>query len=379
MNALSAAAAAAIAPPAPPAVSPRGEPPADRPFDEHLADASQARARSGSGTAGTDRSTNADAAADDTTPGTEDVDAEAQPGLPGLSPWASYLPAPVAPQAAAVGTADSGRGNATAVPAPVVLAAGADTPPLAADIPADAKTALTGPVAGVTARPAAASMRADPGDPGRRLSAAAAQAAVPSPAPPEAVGRSDAIDPSAVLQDSATVPVNTAGPHPAAPSSWRSETPAVPGPPVPLHAGALQDRIDTALRWMATGGLQAAQLRVDPEALGPITVHLRLDGDVANVMFGSNHEQTRQALESSLAGLKDVLAAGGLHLGQASVGSEQQSGFLAARQFAGSEPSPKRETGGDASASAAATGAAALPPASAARSRAGNGMVDLYA
>ncbi|WP_132979306.1 flagellar hook-length control protein FliK, partial [Pigmentiphaga sp. D-2] len=182
--------------------------------------------------------------------------------------------------------------------------------------------------------------------------------------------------PAGVLQASATVPVNTPAPHHAPASAARNEVPSVPGAPVPLHAGALQDRIDTALRWMAGGQLQTAQLRVNPEALGPITIHLRLDGDAASVVFGSNHESTRQALESSLAGLKDVLAANGLSLGQASVGSEQQSGFLAARQFAEREAQPGRAP----AAGAAASGPADGPAAPVARGRAaGNGMVDLYA
>jgi len=380
MNALSAAAAQAVAPPAP-AAAPRGEAPAERPFDGHLADATQARTRSGAGTEAAAGPANADAPADDASPGKDGADPDAQPGLPGLSPWASYLPPPAAPPPAGVACGpDDGSGEAAAASAPTAaLAAGAGAAGSAATAPADAS--LPAPAAGVVARPAAAGMRAGPADASQRAAApaAAAQPAMPPSELPEPMRHAEAIAPPAVLQESATVPVNVPGSHLAAPPAVRGESPAVPGTPVPLHAGALQDRLDTALRWMAAGGLQAAQLRVDPDALGPITVHLRLDGDIANVVFGSNHEQTRQALESSLAGLKDVLAAGGLHLGQASVGSEQQSGFLAARQFAGREAPVERQENADGVAAGAAAGIGPGAQASAMRGRTGNGMIDLYA
>src|SRR5690606_11346044 len=185
---------------------------------------------------------------------------------------------------------------------------------------------VPGAAAGVEARPT----RGFPADRGGRdtepragaaelpAARAALTASVPAPAAPAAPARAAAPADPGVLQEAATVPVTN--PHaqvhtPA--TSLRGDTPVVPGAPVPLHGGALQDRIDTALRWMAGGGLHTAQLRVDPDALGPITIHLRLDGDVASVVFGSNHEQTRQALEDSLSGLKEALSAGGLNLGQA--------------------------------------------------------------
>lgn len=376
------------APPSAPAGSGDGAA-AGLPFEDMLATASQVPEP-----ARTDTPAQPEAADTDLPSGQDDADPTIAPDLPWLSQWASYLAPPAVPPVAAAlapdGAADAG--NAIDAPAPASVPASATlTDPAVLPSPVaeqDAVALATNPAAGVTARPAAAMPAASTptagtvsDSAGRRADRTASvprvqppasfQPAAVDPAAPKA-----SADPAVVLQASATVPVNTPPSHHTPAPSMRGEVPTVPGAPVQLHAGALQDRIDTALRWMAAGPLQTAQLRVDPEALGPITIHLRLDGDAASVVFGSNHESTRQALENSLAGLKDVLAANGLSLGQASVGSEQQSGFLAARQFAGREAPADRppSAGGDAASPAATPAAPAVRGAST-----GNGMVDLYA
>jgi len=312
------------------------------------------------------------------------------PGLPWPTPWAAYVNPPAAPVAPPrPGTAlppdEAGPGLAVDAAADAMQATAGGKAPQA-----EAGPAQPGAAAGVAMRPSRlvlpaaaddapgpdmARAEAGAGASGRATPAAApvlpAQEGVPAPAAPKAE----------VLQETATVPVagNT---HPSAQHvAPRGEAPTVPGAPAPLHPGALQERIDTALRWMAGGGLQTAQLRVDPEALGPITIHLRLDGDVANVVFGSNHESTRQALENSIAGLKEALAAGGLSLGQASVGSERQSGFMAAQQF-GERGADARASHDTSATEAHETSASGAPPAGPARSghiASTNRMVDLYA
>ncbi|AZG09576.1 flagellar hook-length control protein FliK [Pigmentiphaga sp. H8] len=378
MNALPVSFAQPAVPPSPaPAGSGDGAP-GGRPFEDMLAAASRPPESTRTDTPAQAEATDAEAPS-----GQDGADPTVAPDQPWLSQWASYLAPPAATSVdtapAPDGAADAGAALApAAAPASATPADALVLPPTVAE--QDAVALATPPAAGVTARPTATTPASGtaPDSAGRRTDRtaptartqppAASQPAAGEPAPHEA-----SAGPAGVLQASATVPVNAPPSHHAPAPPVRGEAPTVPGAPVPLHAGALQDRIDTALRWMAGGNLQTAQLRVDPEALGPITIHLRLDGDAASVVFGSNHESTRQALENTLAGLKDALAANGLSLGQASVGSEQQSGFLAARQFAGREAPADRAppTGTDASSPVA--GGAVRATSS------GNGMVDLYA
>jgi len=383
MNALPVPFAQAVVPPAPPSPVPGDGTPADQSFEGLLAAAAQALDPTR-----TDPREDAEAA-DAEASGGQDADAPAiVPDLPWLSQWASYLAPPTATQPlAGSALAPDAAPDASGALAPAAALASTEKPVSASPFPGlaeqDAPALATNPAAGVAARPDSAipvpGMAPDAaGRRGERIFATsrAQVPAAPQPEAAEPAARDASADPSGVLQASSTVPVSAPPSHHSTAPAARGEAPTVPGAPVPLHAGALQDRIDTALRWMAAGHLQTAQLRVDPEALGPITIHLRLDGEAASVVFGSNHESTRQMLESSLSGLKDVLATHGLSLGQASVGSEQQSGFLAARQFAEREAPRDRGASAEATGPAAGTGTAG----DTVRPRAvGNGMVDLYA
>lgn len=65
--------------------------------------------------------------------------------------------------------------------------------------------------------------------------------------------------------------------------------------------------------------VQEAEVRIEPRELGPITLRLSLDGDVASIAFSATHPETQTRLEGSLDRLRDVLAESGLQLGNATV------------------------------------------------------------
>jgi flagellar hook-length control protein FliK len=184
------------------------------------------------------------------------------------------------------------------------------------------------------------------------------------------------IAPSAGVLAGDTSAAHAASSVPGAPAAARSEIPTVPGAPVPLHAPQLQARVDDAVRWMSTQSIQTAEIRVTPDDLGPITVHLRMEGDVANVSFSSEHAQTRQALEASMGGLRTALGENGLQLGQAQVGSEQQNQqAFAAFANAGGEDRRGRQAAADRM-QAAVSALGERPPVP---KQSGIGLVDLYA
>ncbi|NYE26858.1 flagellar hook-length control protein FliK [Pigmentiphaga litoralis] len=201
---------------------------------------------------------------------------------------------------------------------------------------------------------------------------------------PGAAGTPDAsaaVTTAAVDAAGTPVPAHGVGAH-ATPANSRADSPTIPGAPASLHGQALQGRLDEALRWMTGNGLQNAELRVTPDALGPITIHVRMDGDTASVMFGTAHEQTRQALEASLGGLRDALAAGGMTLGDTSVGSEQQQRQMLADFGNGDRRQNRADAAPAEAVSALASGAAAgvagdtTTPAA---PRRGNGLLNVYA
>ena len=95
------------------------------------------------------------------------------------------------------------------------------------------------------------------------------------------------------------------------------------------------------LVWMASQKLQVAELRLNPADLGPLKITITLDQNQASAQFVSAHASVREAIESAMPRLREMLADSGITLGQASVGKEtfheqaqQQSGAHAAPAFA---------------------------------------------
>jgi flagellar hook-length control protein FliK len=124
------------------------------------------------------------------------------------------------------------------------------------------------------------------------------------------------------------------GPTAPAPAPVRDVAPA-PAPlalPADPDAG-FDDGFGARIAWMADQRLGQAQIRLNPEHLGPIEVSLQLDGSRVDAQFHSTHVEVRAALEASVPRLRELLGQHGLQLGQADVG-QRQSAWTPAGQAA---------------------------------------------
>ncbi len=131
----------------------------------------------------------------------------------------------------------------------------------------------------------------------------------------------------------------------------------------PQFAPALSQQVV----WMADKDAHVAELRINPPELGPVEVRLQLKGDEAAVQFVSAHAEVRDALEGSLARLRDSLAQAGIQLGEASIGADSFRGQQHANGGnAGNAPSSARD---------ADTSWSVAQPAA----RLQHGLVDLFA
>jgi flagellar hook-length control protein FliK len=74
---------------------------------------------------------------------------------------------------------------------------------------------------------------------------------------------------------------------------------------------------------MVAGNLSSAKLSVNPPALGPIEVHISVQGDQAQVSMVSHSAVTRDALQASTPKLREMLGEQGF--GQVSVDISQRS------------------------------------------------------
>lgn len=141
----------------------------------------------------------------------------------------------------------------------------------------------------------------------------------------------------------------------------------------PLGQTGWQEEAGQKLTWMVGSGRQQADLVLTPPNLGRVEVSLTMNGDQASAIFTSSNPAVREALESSLHRLREILADAGVSLGQAEVGSESPN------------PSPRREGAGDKPGFRSNDGLryasdVALPGVTAvAGPAAGRGMIDIFA
>lgn len=115
----------------------------------------------------------------------------------------------------------------------------------------------------------------------------------------------------------------------------------------PDHPG-FADELGTQLLVFTRAGIQRAELRLNPQELGPVQVQILLDGRAAQVQFGAEHAATRDALLAALPQLARALEAEGLQWQGGSVQAQLQQGASGqssghARQQGQSDPSAGRD------------------------------------
>jgi flagellar hook-length control protein FliK len=74
--------------------------------------------------------------------------------------------------------------------------------------------------------------------------------------------------------------------------------------------------------WMAGRKLQVAEMQLNPPELGPLKISLTISNDQASAQFISQHAAVREAIEAAMPRLREMLAEGGITLGNTSVSAE---------------------------------------------------------
>jgi flagellar hook-length control protein FliK len=131
---------------------------------------------------------------------------------------------------------------------------------------------------------------------------------------------------------------------------------------VPVANGDWPHAVAAQVHWFVNNDIQSATLRLSPEHLGPVEVRIDVHDSQVNVTFSAAHAETRAALEQTVPRLREILAGGGLTLGQANVQQDPRPGSQPAA-------TPARP---------AFTAAQAVEPVAVATSQ-GLGLVDEYA
>lgn len=140
-----------------------------------------------------------------------------------------------------------------------------------------------------------------------------------------------------------TGPAAPAVPAPGAPAP----APAVAVPMSPNTQTAWNQAFGERVVWMARGGIQEAQIQLNPRHLGPVEVRLSVHQDQVNVQFTAQHATTREAIEQALPRLRELFGDSGLQLGQADVGDYAARGQERAGQQGGGRRSGRGAASAD--------------------------------
>jgi len=128
-------------------------------------------------------------------------------------------------------------------------------------------------------------------------------------------GQSMNIAPAAIIADTAAVSVN-----PLNTGFTSSITANVLSP-------EWSQQMTEKVSLMLKGGVQRAEIKLNPAHLGPMEIKLSINDDQASVNFVAHHAQVRDALDASMPRLRDMLEQQGLNLSDVDVStqSEQQA------------------------------------------------------
>jgi len=161
----------------------------------------------------------------------------------------------------------------------------------------------------------------------------------------------DSVDARAVGPNAPTAgypAASPAGPAPAPSARADAGMPPALLPTAPEVLSLLQKNwgwmLGRQLQWMVDNRLHEAKINVNPAQLGPIEVRVSLHQHQTNVMFFSHEAAVREALESALPRLRELLDSQGLHLNQAQVSDQS----LARQQSGWGDQTAKQRDGGSA-------------------------------
>lgn len=108
-------------------------------------------------------------------------------------------------------------------------------------------------------------------------------------------------------------------------------------PPItkPLSHPEWSKDLGERIVWMSSRAIPAAEIRLNPEHLGPISVRVNVADDQTTVAFTAQHAATREAIEASIPRLREMMGAQQLNLVDVNVfqGTASDQGRSQAQNF----------------------------------------------
>ena len=119
-------------------------------------------------------------------------------------------------------------------------------------------------------------------------------------------------------------------PGPNGPQSFSAPTPMASVPArsvieVPVPDARWGESFGQRVLWSTNQGFTSAELHLSPPDLGPVSVRIQVDQGQASIGFVAPHAATREAIEAALPRLREMFAAQGMVLADASVSQQGPS------------------------------------------------------
>lgn len=110
----------------------------------------------------------------------------------------------------------------------------------------------------------------------------------------------------------------------------------IPAMTRPLSHPDWNKELGDRIVWLNNRSIPTAEIRMNPEHLGPITVRINVTDDQASVVFTAQHAVVRETLEAAIPKLREMMSAQQLNLVDASVsqGYSSDQGRSSAQNFA---------------------------------------------
>ncbi len=101
----------------------------------------------------------------------------------------------------------------------------------------------------------------------------------------------------------------------------------------PFNHPEWKQEFNERIIWMHKKSIPSAQLRLNPQNLGPISIQINVDKDQqANIVFTAQNAGIRDVIEASIPKLREMLNAQQVNLAEVNVSQQQQQGQGSARQ-----------------------------------------------
>jgi len=95
---------------------------------------------------------------------------------------------------------------------------------------------------------------------------------------------------------------------------------------IPVGGAGWGRAVGEQVVWHVAQNIHAANLRLNPQHLGPLEMQVQMEGDKATLAFASQHAAVREALESALPRLREMFAQSGLDIVDVNVSQENAPG-----------------------------------------------------